>query len=225
MTNFYKISSLPETEFVVSVLMLLATGSSFPFPVKMLLLVVAVVLPTPTLALLPLPVGGGGVVFSSLSGNLIQLPLPMTPVVSSESSPVCRCNQAFLRCLGAVKELVCCCCCCCCGGNCFGGSTIPVWDEGVGGGVGAGGVDVGVGVADDDDVLLMSAGGVRLFAISCGNGVGGFGLDDTEPGSILTGISGVPGLRRLNDAAISMGGLLGGLLSNGDTDAAGGGGV
>lgn len=36
----------------------------------------------------------------------MQLPLPMTPVVSSESSPVCRCNQAFLRWRGAVKELV-----------------------------------------------------------------------------------------------------------------------
>lgn len=37
----------------------------------------------------------------SVNGNLTQLPPPVTPVVSSKSSPVCRCNHAFLRCLGA----------------------------------------------------------------------------------------------------------------------------
>lgn len=35
--------------------------------------------------------------------NLTQLPLAVTPVVSSESSPVCLCNQAFFRCRGAPK--------------------------------------------------------------------------------------------------------------------------
>lgn len=29
--------------------------------------------------------------------NLTQLPLAVMPVVSSESSPVCRCSQAFFR--------------------------------------------------------------------------------------------------------------------------------
>lgn len=41
---------------------------------------------------------GGGV---RVNGNLTQLPLPVTPVVSSESSPVWRCNQAFFRWRGA----------------------------------------------------------------------------------------------------------------------------
>lgn len=39
-------------------------------------------------------VDNGGVI---VSGNLTQLPLPVIPVVSSESSPVCRCNHAFFK--------------------------------------------------------------------------------------------------------------------------------
>lgn len=83
-------SRLPETEFV-SFFTLLAAGSSFPFPVSTLLLVVVAAVPA---------------AFSILSGSLMQLPLPTTPVVSSESSPVCRMSHAFFRCRGAVKELV-----------------------------------------------------------------------------------------------------------------------
>lgn len=36
----------------------------------------------------------GGVI---VNGNFTQLPLPVIPVVSSESSPVCRCNHAFFK--------------------------------------------------------------------------------------------------------------------------------